>query len=74
MAEARSCTRATDPVAGGDINDAFRVRLADGRVVFVKSHAHAPPGMFEAEAAGLEWLRAGIETVGAGAVPAACRA
>ena len=50
---------ATDPVAGGDINDAFRVRLADGRVVFVKSHDHAPPGMFAAEAAGLEWLRAG---------------
>jgi len=46
-------------VAGGDINDASRVELDDGRVVFVKSHDHAPDGMFAAEVAGLEWLRAG---------------
>ena len=44
-------------VAGGDINDAHRVRLADGRTVFVKSHARAPAGMFAAEAHGLGWLR-----------------
>ncbi len=50
---------AADPVAGGDINDAYRVRLADQRVVFVKTHASPPPGMFAAEVAGLEWLRAG---------------
>jgi fructosamine-3-kinase len=50
---------AADPVSGGDINDAYRARLADGRVVFVKTHAHPPPGMFEAEARGLEWLRPG---------------
>ena len=50
---------ATEPVSGGDINDAYRVRLDDRRVVFVKTHAHPPPGMFEAEAAGLDWLRAG---------------
>jgi len=48
-----------DGVAGGDINDAYRVRLDDGRTVFVKSHERAPAGMFAAEAAGLEWLRAG---------------
>jgi fructosamine-3-kinase len=47
------------PVAGGDINEAFRVRLADGRTVFVKTHTDPPPGMFAAEAAGLDWLRAG---------------
>jgi fructosamine-3-kinase len=47
------------PIGGGDINDAFRARTEDGRVVFVKSHADPPPGMFEAEAAGLAWLRAG---------------
>jgi fructosamine-3-kinase len=47
------------PIAGGDINDAFRARLADGRTVFVKSHDDAPPGMFAAEAHGLDWLRAG---------------
>ncbi len=46
-----------DAIAGGDINDAFRVHLADGRTVFVKSHASAPPGMFAAEARGLDWLR-----------------
>lgn len=45
-------------VAGGDINDAWRVRLGDDRVAFVKSHADPPPGMYAAEAAGLEWLRA----------------
>jgi fructosamine-3-kinase len=48
-----------ESVSGGDINDAFRVELADKRVVFVKSHDDAPPGMFAAEAAGLEWLRVG---------------
>jgi fructosamine-3-kinase len=48
-----------DPVAGGDINDAYRVALADQRTVFVKTHADPPPGMFTAEARGLEWLRAG---------------
>ena len=47
------------PVSGGDINDAFRARTEEGRVVFVKSNAHAPAGMFAAEAAGLDWLRAG---------------
>jgi fructosamine-3-kinase len=45
-----------EPV-GGDINDAYRVRLDDRRVVFVKTHAHPPPGMYAAEAAGLDWLR-----------------
>lgn len=49
----------TRPVTGGDINEAFRVRLADGRSVFVKAHAAPPPGMFAAEAAGLAWLREG---------------
>lgn len=44
-------------LAGGDINDAFRVRLADGRTIFVKSHAQPPTGMFVAEASGLAWLR-----------------
>ena len=48
-----------DAVTGGDINDASRVELDDGRVVFVKSHDRAPDGMFAAEVAGLEWLRAG---------------
>jgi fructosamine-3-kinase len=50
---------ATEPVAGGDINDAYRAELADGRVVFVKTHADPPPGLYAAEAAGLAWLREG---------------
>jgi len=45
------------PVGGGDINDAYRATLGDGRDVFVKAHARPPTGLFAAEAAGLEWLR-----------------
>lgn len=43
-------------LSGGDINQAERVELADGRRVFVKHNPSAPPGMFEAEAEGLTWL------------------
>jgi fructosamine-3-kinase len=43
-------------VPGGDINDAFRVTLADGRELFVKTRTDAPAGMYAAEAAGLRWL------------------
>ncbi len=46
-------------VGGGNINDAARAELVDGRTIFVKSHDHAPPGMFEAEADGLAWLAEG---------------
>jgi fructosamine-3-kinase len=48
-----------EPVSGGEINEAFRVELADHRRVFVKTHHAPPPGMYAAEAAGLDWLRAG---------------
>jgi fructosamine-3-kinase len=44
------------PVGGGDINQAFRVRMADGRIAFVKTRADAAPGEYEAEAEGLRWL------------------
>lgn len=47
-------------VSGGDINDAWDVRLSDGRRVFVKSNRNTPPRMFEAEAAGLDFLRQGL--------------
>jgi len=43
-------------VAGGDINDAYRVPLDDGRDAFVKTRLDAPPGEYEAEAAALAWL------------------
>jgi fructosamine-3-kinase len=46
------------PVAGGSINRAFRVDLADGRRLFVKAHAAAPGAMFEREAEGLGALAA----------------
>jgi fructosamine-3-kinase len=43
-------------VAGGDINDAWAVELADGRRAFVKTRPDAPAGEYAAEAAGLAWL------------------
>jgi fructosamine-3-kinase len=48
-----------EPVAGGDINEAWRVELARGRRVFVKRHASPPPGLYAAEADGLAWLAEG---------------
>ena len=47
----------TTSVSGGDINEAYRAELGDGRIVFVKV-GHVP-GMFAAEAHGLDWLRTG---------------
>jgi len=44
-------------VAGGDINEAYRIELSDGRRAFVKANLTAPKGMFPAEATGLKWLR-----------------
>ena len=43
-------------VGGGDINEAWRVTLADGRTAFVKTRADAGPSESAAEAAGLRWL------------------
>ncbi len=48
--------RDSRPVGGGDINEAFRVTLADGREAFVKTRADAAPGEYAAEARGLRWL------------------
>lgn len=47
---------ATTPVAGGDVCNAARVRLSDGRNAFVKTRSHAPADFFAVEAAGLRWL------------------
>ncbi|KAB8163294.1 phosphotransferase [Streptomyces sp. 3MP-14] len=52
-------------VTGGDICEAHRVQLADGRTVFAKTRVDAPDDFFTAEAAGLGLLRA----TGAVAVP-----
>lgn len=48
--------RTVRPVAGGDVNEAWRVVLADGGEAFVKSRADAPPEFFAREAEGLAWL------------------
>jgi len=43
-------------LGGGDINEAFRVVLADGSEAFVKTRGDAAPGEYAAEAAALAWL------------------
>jgi len=55
------------PVGGGSVCTASRLTLDDGTSIFTKSwpSGEPPPGFFEAEAAGLTWLRA----AGAAAVP-----
>lgn len=58
---------ATTPVAGGDVCNAARVRLSDGRHAFVKTRPHAPADFFAVEAANLQWL-ATVE--GGASVPA----
>lgn len=44
-------------LGGGDVAEAFRVELADGRTVFAKTHRNPPSGFFTTEAWGLAWLR-----------------
>jgi fructosamine-3-kinase len=51
----------TNPVAGGDVCIATRVRLGDGRSVFVKARPGAPAGFFATEARHLAWLAAAGE-------------
>jgi fructosamine-3-kinase len=43
-------------VGGGDINEAWRVTLTDGREAFVKTRLDAGPGEYASEAWGLQWL------------------
>jgi fructosamine-3-kinase len=45
-------------VGGGDINEAWRVTLPDGREAFVKTRPDAAPGEYATEARGLGWLAA----------------
>ncbi|MEA2179688.1 MAG: hypothetical protein QOG77_2985, partial [Solirubrobacteraceae bacterium] len=44
------------PVAGGDLNDAYAARLVGGETVFVKTLPGAAPAEFATEAVGLRWL------------------
>ena len=57
---------AATPYGAASTGDRWRVRLADGREVFVKARPAAPDGFFAAEAAGLRWLAA---AAGGPAVP-----
>ncbi len=64
----------TKPVAGGDINHAQRLELADGRRVFLKTPGHGSavsnmPGLYVAEAAGLNALSDAAERDGALSIP-----
>jgi fructosamine-3-kinase len=43
-------------IAGGDLNAAFRVTLADGREAFVKTRQDVSPEEYPREASDLEWL------------------
>ncbi len=45
-------------LGGGDVAEAHRMELTDGRTVFAKTHRSPPAGFFTTEAAGLEQLRA----------------
>lgn len=45
-------------VSGGDVAEAYRIVLGDGRSVFAKTHRSPRPHFFETEASGLAWLRA----------------
>jgi fructosamine-3-kinase len=47
---------ARERVAGGDINDAWALMLADGRRVFVKTRPGAAADEYATEAEGLAWL------------------
>lgn len=55
-AKCGSAIESVTTVGGGDINEARRVVLADGRRLFLKFHQSADPAMFLAEAQGLAWL------------------
>jgi fructosamine-3-kinase len=56
-----STVRAVATISGGDINDAYRITLADGRRLFVKTNRNAPPDFFAREAAGLAFLEQGLD-------------
>ncbi len=55
-------------VGGGDVGRAERLTLADGRTVFFKTRAGAPPDFFTVEADGLRWLAAADAVAVAGVV------
>lgn len=59
--ELGSTVRAVATIGGGDINDAYRITLADGRRLFVKTNRNVPHDFFAREAAGLAFLAQGLD-------------
>jgi fructosamine-3-kinase len=55
-AAAGSPVAASRRIAGGSINEAYKVDFEDGRRAFVKTRPGAPAGEYAAEAAALAWL------------------
>jgi fructosamine-3-kinase len=53
-----SAVASATPAGAAISGERWRLRLADGREVFVKTRAGAPDGYFATEAAGLDWLGA----------------
>jgi fructosamine-3-kinase len=53
-----TAVRDATPIGRAVTGERWRLRLADGRDVFVKARDDAPAGFFAVEAAGLEWLGA----------------
>ena len=47
----------SEPVSGGDINEAYHLLLANGAEVFLKRNKGVPEDFFSAEAQGLECMR-----------------
>lgn len=43
-------------LGGGDFADAYKARLSNKRLVFIKTHSNPPPNFFATEATGLGWL------------------
>jgi len=46
-----------DRVSGGDINDAYRLTLSNGEIIFIKTNTKNRAAMFSAESAGLAAMR-----------------
>lgn len=51
-----SDVRSARPVSGGDVSRAFRIELADGRPLFIKTLQDAPEDFYATEARSLDWL------------------
>jgi fructosamine-3-kinase len=54
----RTAVSSAAPSGSAITGERWRLHLADGRDVFVKTRTGAPDGFFAAEAAGLDWLAA----------------